>query len=133
LGSLGVRDTSVLSGVVDEQGSRCDLSTDVAELCDEAEDHVVLLVKGSGADDLSICVDSEFHGRFVDNRATSLYTRLLLYFRKLGAQEEYSDCNSKACNCKVDILDCRQVLSMLATEEKFAGNQRTNEGRDTVP
>jgi len=133
LGSLGVRDTSVLSGVVDEQGSRCDLCTDVAELCDEAEDHVVLLVEGSGADDLSAGVNGHFDGRFVNNGATSLYTRALLYFRKLGAEEEHSDCNSKTCNCKVDILDSGQVLSVLAAEEEFAGNQGTDERGDSVP
>lgn len=45
VGGLSGSVVGVLGGVVDEEACDCDLGADVAELGDEAEDHIVLLVE----------------------------------------------------------------------------------------
>lgn len=55
-GTFFRRVRSSFSGVVDEEGGDGDLSTDIAELSDETEHHVVLLKEGLLLDDVAILV-----------------------------------------------------------------------------
>ena len=48
----------IFSGVIDEEAGDGDLGADIAELGDGAEDHVVLLVERTVADDISVLIDT---------------------------------------------------------------------------
>lgn len=112
LGALGIGNTTVLMGVVDEQGSAGDLGTDIAELSDETEDHVVLLVERTRADDLTIGIDCELDSRVISDGAASLDAGGFGDFGELGEEEQDTNCSSEACDSEVYILHCSQVLGV---------------------
>lgn len=121
VGSLSGSVRSALGEVVDEEGSDSDLGTDVAELGDETEDHVVLLVDrtlGVGLDN-SLLVDGTGSG--------------FCNFRKLAEDVENSDSNTGAGNGEVDVLYIGQAVLILAREEELGSDEGANEGGDTVP
>ncbi len=126
VGGLSGSEGSILSGVVDEERANGDLSTDVAELRDEPEDHVVLLVERTLANLVAELISSEvLDGARVEH--------LLRDLGKLGNQEEDGNRNTGTGNGEVDELDVDQVVGVLATEEELGGNQRTNKARYTIP
>ena len=57
--SLSGRESSVLGSVVDEEGSDSDLGSDVAELGDKSEDHVVLFVERALSNLVSELIEGE--------------------------------------------------------------------------
>ena len=74
-------------GVVDEESGASDLGTDVAELGDEAEDHVVLLPNRTGTDDLSVGISGKLESGVISNRSTALDARGLSDFGEFGEEE----------------------------------------------
>ena len=117
---------------IDVLTERCDrdLSADVAELGDEAENHVVLLVQRSVHDGVSVLVDSELEGRVVNNGARA--DSRLLDLRQFGEEEEDGHSGSSTCYSKVHILYIGELVLRLASEEGLRGDQRANEAGDTV-
>lgn len=114
-------------GVVDEESTASDLSTDVAELRHETEDHVVLLVEGAGADDLAIGISRELDSGVVDDGSAALNARALGDLRELGEEEEDADGGAQAGDGEVDELNVGQVVLVGAGEEGLAGNERTGD------
>ena len=122
---LSSRVGSVLSGVVDEERSDGNLGTNVAELCNETEDHVVLLVERLGWDDTAVLIGELDVGGTLEGR--------LRDFRKLADGEENSDGDTSARDTEVDVLDVGEVVLILTSEEGVGGDERSDEGSDTVP
>ena len=102
------------------------MSTNIAELGNEGKDHVVLLVDWSLADFVSELIFSEvLHGGRVEH--------LFGDFWELGYQEENSNGDTSTGDGKVDELDIDEIVSVLASEEELGGDERTDEGGNTVP
>jgi hypothetical protein len=133
LGALCVGDTTVLMGVVDEESGASDLGTDVAELGDEAEDHVVLLPDGTGTDDLSVGISGKLESGVVSDGSTALDARGLSDFGELGEEEHDTNGDTEESDSEVDILDGLEAVSVRAAEEVLAGNQGADEGGNAVP
>lgn len=114
-------------GVVDKESTASDLGTDVAELRHEAEDHVVLLVEGAGADDLAIGVGGELDGVVVNDGAAALDAGALRDLGKLSEEEEDADGGAQAGDGEVDELHVGQVVLVGAGEEGLAGNERAGD------
>ncbi len=123
---MGGSESAVLSGVVDEEGGNGDLSTNIAELSNEAEDHVELLVEWSLANFISELIESEvLDGRGVEH--------LLRDFWQFGKEEQDGNGNTGTGNGEVDELDIDQVVGVLAGEEELGCDQGANEGSDSIP
>lgn len=133
LGGGGLAEAGVLSGVVDEEGTAGDLSTDVAELSDEAEDHVVLLVERALADDVAVDIASKLDSGVIGDGAATLHTRALGDLGKLGEEEEDGDGDTEAGDSQVDVLDVGEVVLVGTAEEGLGGDERADEGSNTVP
>nr|POF04557.1 hypothetical protein CFP56_56038 [Quercus suber] len=131
LRGLGFGVGSVLRRVVDEEGGDGDLSTDVAELGDQAEDHVVLLVERCITDDLAVLVDAHLEGAVLHDAVGA--GGLLLNLGKLGEEEEDGDGSAGTCDGEVDVLHVGEVVGALAAEESLGGDEWADETRDTVP
>lgn len=117
----------VLSGIVDEEGGNGDLRADVAELGDEGEDHVVLLVQRTGTNLAAELILSEV----VDG---VLARELLLGdLRELGNSEENADGDTGTSNGKVDELHVGEAVRVGPAEEELGGDEGADEGSDTVP
>jgi len=102
------------------------LSTDIAELSNEAEDHVILLVKWSLANLVSELISSEV----LDSGGIE---HLLRNFWQLSDEEQDSNGNAGAGDSEVDELDIDQVVCVLASEEKLGGNERADERCNAIP
>lgn len=126
VGSLSGSESTVLSGVVDKEGGNGDLSTNIAELSNEAEDHVELLVEWSLADLVSELISSEV----LDSGGVE---HLLRDFWQLGNEEQDGDGNTGTGNGEVDELDIDQVVGVLAGEEELGCDQGADEGCNTIP
>lgn len=131
VGGLGRGQRCILGGVVDEEGRDGNLSTDVAELGDETEDHVVLLVQRTAADNVAILVNTELQGSLGHDRTRALGT--LGHLRQFGEEEHDANGGTGAGDGEVDILHVGEVVGVGAGEEGMGGNEWSNEGSDTVP
>lgn len=126
VGSLSRGVVGVISCVVDEEGCNCDLGTNVAELGDESEDHVVLLVEGTLLDFTTVVVNVVHDQGVVP---LSRFGNL----GELGESEEHSNCDTSARNSKVHELNVGEVVLVSVAEEELGGNQRSDEGSNTIP
>lgn len=112
----GSRDTTVLVGVVDEEGGDGNLGTDVAELSNEGEPHVVLLPDGTLVAVSSLILDDSFGD-----------------LGELGEEEENSNSGTSAGDSEVDKLDVGKAVLVRAREEELGGDQGADERSNTVP
>jgi len=126
LRTLRVADTTVLVRIVDEESSAGNLGTDVAELSGKAEEKVVLLPDGAGADNVSVGIGGKLKGSIIDNGASPLGSGLS-DLRQLGEEEHDTDGNTKESDSQVDILNSLERVGVRAREEVLAGNKRSNE------
>lgn len=102
------------------------LSTDIAKLGDETEDHVVLLVERALTDLVSELVDGKvLNGGVVQH--------LLRDLRELGDEKQHSDGDTSTGDGQVDELHIDEVMGVLAGEEELGGDQGTDERCNTVP
>ena len=125
VGSLSGGVGSVLGGVVDEERGDSDLSTDVAELGDKTEDHVVLLVERLGWNDTAVLVGKLDVGGALEVGLGDL--------RKLAQSEEDRNGDTSAGDTEVDVLNVGEVVLVLTGEEGVGSNERSDEGSNTVP
>ncbi len=93
VGRLGRAEGRVLGGIIDEEGSDGNLSSDVAKLGNEAEDHVVLLVERTLSDLISELIESEI--LYGSGRIQHLLGNL----RELGNKEEDGNSNTSTGDC----------------------------------
>jgi hypothetical protein len=113
---LAGRDTTVLVGIVDEEGSNSDLGTDVTELSKEGEPHVVLLPDGAMASMASLVLNDGLGD-----------------LRELGEEEEDTDSGTSTGDSEVDILDVGEAVGVITSKEELGSDQGSNERGDTVP
>ena len=122
VGGLSAGEVGRFRGVINEETCYCHLSTDVAELGDETEDHVVLFVEwalagttGIGVGGLGI-LDSSFRD-----------------LRHLADREKNRDGHTSTGDSQVDELDVGQVIGVLSGEEELGSDQWSNERCNSVP
>lgn len=120
LGSLGVGVTTVLVGVVEEEGSDGDLSSNIHELGDEGgEDSDV-----GGLLGLDVARGSKDLGGLGTRRVE------LLRLGKLGEEVGDSDDYSENGDSQVDVLNVVVGVLDILTEEVLGGDQGTARGRN---
>jgi hypothetical protein len=98
------------------QPSNSYLGTNVAELSSEAEEKVVLLPDGTGADNVAVVISSKLEGRVVDNGASPLGSGLG-DLGQLGEEEHDTDGNTKESDSQVDILNSLERVGVRTREE----------------
>jgi len=108
------------------QPSNSYLGTNVAELSSEAEEKVVLLPDGAGADNVAVVVSGKLKGRVVNNGASPLSSGLS-DLRQLGEEEHDTDSDTQKSDSQVDILNSLERVGVRAREEVLGCNQRSNE------
>jgi len=126
VGSLSLSPASVVDSVVDEESTDGYLGTNVAELSNEAAEHVVLLPDAA----LTNLTALEIVLR-LDERVVAL--GLLSNLGKLSEDEQDGNGNTEAGNPKVDKLDVGKIVGVLAGEESLGGDEGTDERSNTVP
>lgn len=124
--SLGLGPASLVDGVVDEEGTDGNLSTDVAELSNETADHVVLLPDAALANLTALNVVLRLNEGVV---ALGFLSNL----RELGEDEQDGDGDTEASNTEIDELYVGKVVGVLAGEESLGSDEGTDEGSNTVP
>lgn len=102
------------------------MGADIAELCHEAEQHIVLFVEWSAADDVAVLINAHLESGIRSNRVAAAGGGLC-HFGKLGEEEEDSNGDTRAGDCKVNELHIRQVVLVLAGEEELGGDEGTDE------
>ena len=78
-----------------------DLSTNVAELRNETEYHVVLLVDWLITDDVTVLINADFQSVFGNDGSSS--DSLLLDFGEFGKEEHYGNCGACTCDCQINL------------------------------
>ena len=91
------------------------LRTDITELSDETEDHVVLLIDWSLANLVAKLVDFEVF----DIGALQV---TFGYFRKFGEGKKNRDRNTGAWHRKIDVLDVCKIVGISSGKEELGSN-----------
>ena len=112
-------------GVVEEEGSDGNLSTDVEELSKETGERSGLLPEW--------LVELVVAGRLrVSNGFGLLVKGLFRDLGELGEEEGEGDHDTETGNSHVDVLDRGEIVLVFTTEEELGSDQRTRERCDTV-
>ena len=107
------------------------MGADVAELSNEAEDHVVLLVDRTLTNDLTVGTDSKLDSGVLGDRPAA--ASLLLDLWKFGEEEKDCDSGTGAGDGQVNILHAVKIFATVLGEKGLGGDEGSDEGGDTVP
>jgi len=111
-------------GVVEEEGTDSDLSTDVEELSDETSDGSNLLPEWL----VEVGVTALSVGKSLGLGLKSLLGNL----GELGEEEGETDNETETGDSHVDVLDSGKIVGVGSREEVLGGDQRPRERGDTV-